>query len=170
MPQFKKWFLNKIRGARDTKDSPQSSQPDPPVLPKIRACALTPSPSQESLVLAATEKNSFFQRLPWELRRQIQIAAFGGRTVHMDLEFDYPELPGDAHTGLQYESWVHRDRTAPLGWWWWSSVCHRNPVMEGWEDHCRTARANATCFLWPGEIPGKCLLGVMGWLLTCRQA
>lgn len=172
MPQFKKWVLNKIRGARDT--SSRSSQParshDPPVLPQIRACALTPSPSQECLVLAATDKNSFFQRLPWELRRQIQIAAFGGRTVHMDLDFDSPALPGTDHAGLCYESWIRRDRTVPFSWRWWSSVCHRNPAVEGWEDECRTGRGNATCFLWPGEIPGKCLLGVMGWLLTCRQA
>lgn len=174
MPKFKKWFLNKTHSARDTENSPKSSQPalspDPPVLPKIRACALTPSPSHESLVLAATEKSAFFQRLPLELRRQIQVAAFGGRTVHMDLQFDYPELPGTAHAGLRYESMNHRDCTAPLGWRWWSSVCHRNPMLEGWEDQCRTARNNATCFLWPGEIPWKCLLGVMGWLLTCRQA
>ena len=172
MPKFKSWLFNKLH-IHSTKNNRKSSSPapstDPPVLPKIRKRALTPSPSHESLVLDTSPKCVFFQRLPWELRRQIQMDAFGGRTVHMDLQYTYPNLRGSSHAGLDNHYGRLWDRTGSLNWRWWSSVCHRHPIQGGWEDHCRSA-GGVYCLLWAGEMPAKCLLGVMGWLLTCRQA
>ncbi len=104
------------KGANDSKDGLNSSQPalppSLPVLPPKRQHILTPCPSHENLIHHATAKSAFFQRLPRELRRQIYISVYGSRTVHMDLRFSYPELPGPAHARLNPESMNPRDRTA----------------------------------------------------------
>ncbi|KAF7511751.1 hypothetical protein GJ744_003482 [Endocarpon pusillum] len=139
-----------------------------PILAPKRQHVLTPSPSHDNL--HATAKSAFFQQLPLELRRHIYIAAFGKRTIHMDLRFDYPEPPGLRHARLKGDCMHERERSELARWRWWSSVCHRNPLLECWLDQCRTGENNATCFLFPGEWPDKCFLGVMGWLLACRQA
>lgn len=176
MPKLTTW-VRKIRRSRETKCGSRSSLSSLPVglpiLPKKRQRVLTPSPSDETLIQVAsdaTAKSPFFQWVPLELRRMIYIAAFGKRTVHMDLKFDHPELPGPAHARLNPDRMNPRDRTAAAEWRWWSSVCHRHPMVEGWMDQCRTGMSFTACFLYPGEIPDKCFLGVMGWLLTCRQA
>ena len=61
-------------------------------------------------------------------------------------------------------------------WQWWGCVCHRNPPeynlrnMNGlWSDVCLVGEA-VWCDYHPGEAPGKCMIGCMGWLLACRQA
>lgn len=169
-----------------------------PVLLAPRPRLLTPSPSHESLVesaTAATANSAFFQSLPADLRRQILIEAFGRHTVHMDLSFAHPMVPlteleartlaGDIrHCGLNCESnMLHHsplklDASKPKAWLWFSCVCHRDPeyqvrgnypISEPWTDACRTGAASG-CPGWPGEKPGKCFLGIMGWLLSCRQA
>ncbi|KAM7206139.1 hypothetical protein V8F20_002921 [Naviculisporaceae sp. PSN 640] len=65
-------------------------------------------------------------------------------------------------------------------WEWWGSVCHRDVewrmredprkrlLAEPWRDTCR--EGEACCDGWAGAIPDKCMVGVMGWLLSCRQA
>lgn len=118
----------------------------------------------------ATAESAFFKRLPIELRRQIYIAAFGGRVIHMDLRFGYPELPVPRHGRTTGNGVYPRDRFAQPDWMWWSSVCHRDPMDEGYKDRCHTGSGDTQCDLWPGEIPDKCFLGVMGWLLSCRRA
>jgi 2EXR family len=174
MPKLSKWIREKIRGVRDRDDRLKSSEPSIPyglpILPAKRQHVLTPSPSHKNLSFYAVAKGAFFQRLPLELRRQIYIAAFGNRTVHMDLRYDYHEPPGPRHARLKGDCMCERDRTVPPDWRWWSSVCHRNPLDDVWLDQCRLGENNAMCFLFPGEWPDKCFLGVMGWLLTCRQA
>ncbi|KAF7559867.1 hypothetical protein G7046_g4279 [Stylonectria norvegica] len=71
-----------------------------------------------------------------------------------------------------------RDETLPKQWTWRTSVCHRNPpnghsprqrLIEPAQDECRIG-SSTCCDLWPGDSPGKCRVGVMGWLLSCRQA
>lgn len=61
-------------------------------------------------------------------------------------------------------------------WQWWGCVCHRNPPeynlrnLNGlWSDVCLIGEA-VRCDYYPGEAPGKCMIGCMGWLLACRQA
>jgi hypothetical protein len=141
----------------------------------------------------------FFRCLPLDLRRQILIEAFGSRIVHMDLTFDHPKVAPSLtdmepnaqegvitrHCGLQCESsmLLHSplkvDTSRPKAWQWFSCVCHRDPeyrsrgdnefVSEPWTDGCRTGAAS-WCRGWPGDVPQKCFLGAMGWLLACRQA
>jgi hypothetical protein len=110
---------------------------------------------------AATKDSPFF-RLPLEIRQKVLSYAFGERTVHIDLRVDHE-------------------------WQWFSCVCSRRLIcvdeqgqpsrragMEPCEDACIPG----------GRILGKrgqqlasdhpssdcCHLGVMGWLLACRQA
>lgn len=178
-----KWIRRKLTNKKD------NQTPSPPILPLQRPCVLTPSPSRESLLLSvasATANSAFFQRLPFELRHKILIEAFGNHTVHMDLCFDHPVLPlrkhqQDAthcHANVPTPSLRPRlDKSKPKRWVWWSSVCHRaSPGLfrtpmgdEPYEDACRQG-ASDWCEFWPGAIPGKCFVGAMGWLLSCRQA
>ncbi|KAI0131562.1 hypothetical protein F4814DRAFT_438006 [Daldinia grandis] len=138
--------------------------------------------------MASTAINSFFQRIPAEVRRMILVEAFGNRTVHLDLCFDHPMVylsdeeaqkqrnhygidPGQARR-------PKRDTTRPKAWKWFSCVCHRDtePRVRGvggssepYTDICLGGTAGS-CRGWRGEFPYRCFLGVMGWLLTCRQA
>ena len=174
MARAVKW-VRKILNRSNTKDEPPPCRsvlpPGLPILPRKRERVLTPLPTQETLVRAtATAESAFFQRLPLELRLKIYAEAFGQRTVHMDLRYDYPELPGPSHARLDPDRMNPRDTTVPPAWCWWSSVCHRHPLLEAWADECRTGMGTAACHLYPGEMPEKCFLGAMGWLLSCRQA
>lgn len=117
--------------------------PPVPALPPRRPRVLTPSPSRETLRLAAanaTTDSSFFQKLPPEIRYKILVEAFGGQTVHMDLWFDHPEAPQvpggqppvPSHCGRnrieyarRYGPFLHLDETQRKRWVWRSSVCHR---------------------------------------------
>ncbi|KAF5021618.1 hypothetical protein F66182_6318 [Fusarium sp. NRRL 66182] len=73
------------------------------------------------------------------------------------------------------------DESQPEDWQWWSSVCHRlppslllGPMTNGglagpWADYCRQGKAEY-CRDWRtnGEA-SFCYIGIMGWLLSCRQ-
>lgn len=123
--------------------------PPVPQLPKERPRIITPRPSNEDLcrsAAASTADCAFFQKLPYEIRRQILIEAFGGHTVHMDLWFDHPEAPLETfeHKGRTYTRpffshcgrnrieapgtgpFVRVDETKPKRWIWRSSECHRD--------------------------------------------
>lgn len=69
-------------------------------------------------------------------------------------------------------AWRSR-RTTGGGKTWFGCVCHRLPGDDDFgaclvHDNCLEGRAD--CWAWDGNIPYKCWLGAMGWLLTCRQA
>ncbi|KAI1916209.1 hypothetical protein LOZ12_001148 [Ophidiomyces ophidiicola] len=163
-----------------------------PELPPTRCYALTPSPSQEALVFtdaSATADSDFFQLLPFELRRKILVEAFGNRTVHIDLVYDHPILPLEdrkitpsLHNRHAYfappwlrsqgELWAFKE------WYWQGSVCHReSPSVAGtpmahplWKDECHRGVDSTWCSFRPGMSMDICCIGVMGWLLSCRQA
>jgi len=74
------------------------------------------------------------------------------------------------------------DTGQPKRWIWHGSVCHHNcesvvrrgkrgegGIREPFVDRCFDGRG-VECHTWSGEMPSKCYPGVMGWLLTCRQA
>lgn len=153
-----------------------------PRLPLERARPLTSStPSQST--------SDFFQKLPPELRRAVLIEAFGDEILHMDLSFKRPRkrptrenkaswklarrLPhcaifGDWYRGYELEpEWLLPER-----WEWFSCVCHRGAQMgyscEPYNDGCLSG--NAQCQRWPGKYVGKCFIGVLGWLSSCKQA
>jgi hypothetical protein len=167
-----------------------------PVLPSPRPRVLTPSPSHESLIASAataTANSAFFKDLPFEIRRKILLEAFGHVIVHMDLRLEHPILRSKdgadrnpphyhrSHFGPPKATKEKLDTCKPKEWQWWSCVCHRAPpgragfgvkgaaLTEPFEDQCRQGYDN-WCEFWPGEKPGKCYIGVMGWLLSCRQA
>ncbi|OAA59922.1 hypothetical protein ISF_05933 [Cordyceps fumosorosea ARSEF 2679] len=175
----------------------------PPVLPRRRKHALTPTPSTTNLLstqprLDGTANSPLFQKLPAEIRIQILTAAFGERTLHMDVLLSYPPwrsqpvaheraVPG--HGGLFIEpsragdgkSYPVLDTTARQTWFWHGSVCHRNPPgteddggrhsVQPCQDLCRSGiTPDDTCSQWPGVSPEKCRIGAMGWLRSCRQA
>lgn len=131
-------------------------------------------------------------------RRQILVKAFGGRTLHVDLSYRNPlvrksKLQTARHCDLIANPAL--DTELPMGWQWFGCVCHR-PVEwpEGspgrhsiyrapeWgfekakarpgEDNCLRGGSNFTeCVLLTKEDQhSPCFIGVMGWLLTCRQA
>ncbi|KAK4063021.1 hypothetical protein Trihar35433_8816 [Trichoderma harzianum] len=192
------WLREKLRKRRRPQrgeDEPADSQVEDdvtnlPRLPSTRPNALTPSPSTESLALA---NSPLFGKLPRELRYDILLRAFGGSLLHMDLSFVHPVAPIEpgrilfSHTGMNTDDRleVDWDTTVPKSWQWWSSVCHR--VMPNYEktwsfirmshpeiprpgdDRCRYGEAHF-CQSWPGTYPSKCKIGIMGWLLSCRQA
>ncbi|KAF6823161.1 hypothetical protein CMUS01_10808 [Colletotrichum musicola] len=175
-----------------------ASPPPMPTLPAQRPRRL--SIYSEPADYAAISESPLF-RLPFDIREQILLEAFGRQTVHLDLRLAHPpaerrwrrgfRMPKnfDCHTQFDTHANAHRnrnrDKTLPQRWEWWSSVCHRLvrdvdvkasthglsiwppqdcPAIDGCHDGW------ACCAAWPGEEPGKCFLGVMGWLLTCREA
>ncbi|KEY70802.1 hypothetical protein S7711_10214 [Stachybotrys chartarum IBT 7711] len=89
--KMRKWVRRKLRSNKTERDGGAEPEPEPPYLPSVRSHAL----STITLDTARDgQAQSPFFRLPVELRRQILIAAFGGRTLHMDLRFDRPLLKG----------------------------------------------------------------------------
>ncbi|SPO07141.1 uncharacterized protein DNG_09835 [Cephalotrichum gorgonifer] len=74
------------------------------------------------------------------------------------------------------------DKKKHKEWAWRGSVCHRRSERMFWRDgerdrledpcydSCLRKTPRVSCPHWPGESPGKCFIGIMGWLLTCRQA
>ncbi|RGP81323.1 carbohydrate-binding module family 50 [Fusarium longipes] len=92
---------------------------------------LTPSPSEQDLFMS--EQNApFFTLLPSEIRHEILLQAFGGRTVHIDLVYQHPLKPpkptsGSGHYGEHTEQNCYFDYSKPEYWQWRGCVCHRIP-------------------------------------------
>ncbi|KOS20545.1 hypothetical protein ESCO_005294 [Escovopsis weberi] len=110
-----------------------------------------------------TSKSPLFTRIPPEIRRQILIYAFGDWTVHL---------------GLKCQRVRRMFRRPTEKWTWKGCFCHQRavtwhnpPHFEGlrrswYEDRCfEDCRTPSQCFL-----PFDCRIGIMGWLLSCRQA
>ncbi|UPK91669.1 hypothetical protein LCI18_002604 [Fusarium solani-melongenae] len=170
-------------------------EPGMPYLPAERPRPLTASSESQG-----SKESPFFTKLPKEIRLEILCQAIGGTDIHIELDYDYPatlrKLPTKNHASrisFQYgETWCNRTHTCwekhvivpnrwkSKKWRWWSCVCHR----LGWTPFDGTARmaeddlsfdrckygVNEWCKSTPGEVPSKCHVGAMGWLLCCRQA
>lgn len=199
-------MLRPLRSSNDDSNNSlgvkDSAQPPLPYLPSERAHHLTPRPSRESIAAptdqhelssyaAATSAITFFTMLPPELRATILEAAFGQRTLHLDLWLNYPldtaSTSSKRHCNGQAPlDWnAARDFKASKTWQWWSCVCHRlqpplweqrsrarghNPYRFPRHDECIRGEA-AFCEFWPSKgIRNKCSVGAMGWMLACRQA
>lgn len=202
MPNVVTRWLQRRKEKQAARNRPsQPPRPAIPALPTERPWALTPSPSRENLCISAADavtNSSFFQKLPYEIRRKILIDAFGGHTIHMDLWHNHPEIPlkdglytvpqrkwyshcGRNHVGdtsFSYTVPLTVDENLPKRWVWSGSICHRllpirsHPMLDRSQpadDRCRFGYADH-CLMWPGENPTKCHIGAMGWLLSCRQA
>ena len=180
MPKPRKW-LRKILGDNSTQEEKKAGRkasepatPPLPVLPSTRKHRLTPSSSLENLKPFIKPNGPFFEQLPPELRRQIYLAAFGDRTVHLDLRQEYPRLveaPNAFFHAQVSEDGGERDHKTGPRWVWWSSVCHRHPMAPAWADFCQRGSPRQMCDAhYAGQWPDKCFVGVMGWILACRQS
>ncbi|KFZ11046.1 hypothetical protein V502_07779 [Pseudogymnoascus sp. VKM F-4520 (FW-2644)] len=95
-------------------------------IPQILAENAEPQMAPKEAAAKRKEKDC---RLPYEIRRSILIEAFGGRTLHMDLEFSHPLVRKSGpqtkirHCDLNVN--LTQDTNIRKGWQWFSSVCHR---------------------------------------------
>ena len=121
---------------------------------------LTPSASRESLLIsaaAATAKSPFFQKLPFEIRHSILTHAFAGYTLHVvaePLEYIPPRSK-------------RLQRLTPVKERLWHNVCSALDSLGASRDGLRPYGQWCTCWV---EGFGRCDIGIMGWLLSCRQA
>lgn len=178
MPKiFDKW-AQKLKDV----DKGWSRHSELPILDTPRKFTLTPSSSVVSLPAGTDHsiptKKDFFERFPPEVRRKILIEAFGDKVVHMHLTCGELGRP----VGKKNPHWRRRPHAQPRRWKkneynWWSCVCHRmgqysisnRDLAPPVEDECEQGD-DTFCDIWPGEPDTKCFIGVMGWLLSCRQA
>ncbi|KAH7130913.1 hypothetical protein EDB81DRAFT_129464 [Dactylonectria macrodidyma] len=155
------------------------------------ADADTDSDSKEGPQALFQESSAYF-RLPPNIRRDIIRLAFGSLRLHLDLSYTHPDAPYELiparHCGIDNErSREHRDgekhnldTNQPKAWRWWSSICHRlapdavgpmtrRGLVGPWGDFCRLGLAEH-CLEWrDADAPSACHIGIMGWLLSCRQ-
>ncbi|VUC20617.1 unnamed protein product, partial [Clonostachys rosea] len=141
-------------------------------------------------------KSRFFA-LPAETRNQIMIEAFGQRSLHMSLEFQHPfalYTQGNSqgyhtHARIQHLKPAlnsHLRTDLPKKWTWFGCVCHQfdEPNEGEIPGHLRCLGVKAEpdpgtdycleglgcCNTLPGASPIECQVGIMGWLLACRQS
>lgn len=153
---------------------------------------------------SSLENYGLLERLPYEVRHQILVEAFGGRRLHVDLSYSHPlvrkplkvktfgsgsgVISGYRHCALGSE--LVRDSSRPEGWQWFGCVCHRragfsetetqqrygageySQSIEPCDDDCLDGQGSmCSCGVGqPGRDGAACFVGVMGWLLACRQA
>ncbi|EEU37421.1 uncharacterized protein NECHADRAFT_86237 [Fusarium vanettenii 77-13-4] len=177
---LKKWVIAKL-------DKLQGKDPTIPRLPDQRKYALTTE------YLLASE-SPFFKKLPYEIRQGILMFAFGNRLIHIDLSLAHPTRNAinanptffitNDHCGRARVVWPLSpiDTGKPKCWQWRGCLCHRIPPDSRGDFHDRARNIpqpgddrccmgfGASCDQWPGQLPNKCWIGIMGWLLTCRQS
>lgn len=138
----------------------------------------------------ATADSAFFTVLPPEVRASILIAAFGGRTVHIERcnpeplqsQIEAPAFvpqPGALGTARQ---WLGELLTKTKGKTagrhsagrrrqWCGCICSRLPDESPAKDTClgdlleRQRAARCSC-----ASPPELAVGAIGWLLACRKA
>lgn len=188
------WLRNRL------KSSEKQSIDQPPYLPSPRPHNLTPATSCEDVAKTQIQPQPssclFFAKLPGDIRREILVLAFGKRTLHMDLVFDQPlNLPplADRTAALTAKfdfphAAIRAKKTGEIAssdvrkvWRWGGTVCHRMPPGEPdsvlgwllrpgpWDDSCLQGSVGF-CQYYEGKWPGKCMIGIMGFLLSCKQA
>lgn len=147
MAGFKKWIRGKLgskaKGTVKREQLPRHHE-SLPYLPPTRPRPLTPEPAhgnEESDPLRLLQNYGLFGHAPYEIRRQILVEAFGGRTLHMDIAYRYPfarkprNMNAETSGSGPNASGVHRhcdlgselapDASRPQAWQWFSCVCHR---------------------------------------------
>lgn len=143
-------------------------------------------------------RDMFFDVLPPEIRRKILVMAFGEQTIHMDLQYRRPlhstwadgchgGLPVRDIAGGDGEKFIATQKCKGKKWTWYSCVCHRYPPNgQDWLSHGRRQNfppkralepqhdsclvGEGQCREWGGGGGRDCYVGIMGWLLTCKNA
>ena len=182
MRSFGRWLRKKLRRktpSPEARPSKYFSEEEPsdwhPSLKARRAAVSVDdrhgSSSIESVsnLLSPDPNGPFFSNLPFEIREQIYLFAFGLRTLHVDYDHQYPRLPGPDHARLSKGRYGY-NTSAPKTWRWWSCVCHRE-LKNSKMLHLDGCRYGAGwCTLMKNHDHQDCFVGVMGWLTSCRQA
>ena len=163
-----KWLKSKFRSKRKA-TAPVKEGPGTPS-PLATSYSLMSQRSNVTVEIVPQQQamaSPFFQKLPGELRHQIYLAAFANQTIHIDaisrLDFHFH---AGRHARLNSTFWPEWDNFSQ--WKLKGSVCHRKLLAEPYLDECYTGVAY--CDMYAGELPGKCFPGVIGWILSCRQA
>ncbi|KAF6835367.1 hypothetical protein CMUS01_05818 [Colletotrichum musicola] len=179
-------LLDTLRGRKHRRKAEEpDSEPPLPLLPAQRPRGITPTAITGDQVTTL----GTFARLPPELRRRVLRAAFGDRTVHMDLRLSPPPRPkGNLTTAAAAHE--HGAGSAPLSfpgtdkknreWRWYGCVCHRllprdsaderriftargvSPYIWPHRDACLRGEAVMCKFWAAGEC--ECAVGALGWL------
>jgi hypothetical protein len=200
MGRFRAWLKKLIWLKTKSKPNAELFTDPPPFLPTPRSRPLTPEFGESAGVhlRPQPQKCLLFAKVPGDLRLTILNMAFARRRIHMDLVFDngllhaYPSEKRHANISPHDYFWVDNH-----AWRWAGSVCHRydpiRPVREdvlfpriepmaptgsllmylNWQgpryDYCMRGNNNH-CPGEEGAWPGECQVGIMGFLLSCRQA
>jgi hypothetical protein len=127
-------------------------------LPDPRPRALTPDATCSQFPIALFQEYCAWFRIPPNIRRDILRLAFGDARLHLKLVYGHL---GDRRCDSP-------DESQTLGWLWWSSSCYRLPPDDTTQRHPMTNDG------LPGPWADECRdsdapIGVMGWLLSCRQ-
>lgn len=165
MPGLGHWLRRKFPQARSKHPTEEGDLGIPKGLP------ILPESHQELHFDPLTSSLSpFFQKVPVEIRREIYLAAFGNQTLHVDLQYRHPDIPGPWHARLSGKKDAF-DVSVPKAWLWWSSVCHRNQFLQQHDlffDNCSIGVGH--CNIDRTGLRDDCYVGVMGWMLSCHQA
>ncbi|KAK4506412.1 hypothetical protein PRZ48_000142 [Zasmidium cellare] len=141
-----------------------------------RSTALTPSPSSESLAVNPQALSRFFTGLSAEMRIAILTAAFGDRTMHIDLP---KKRPCQAKNNSRLSRWRKKNtnQESPpdkiTG-----TVCRRRILFSiGGKKSYDPGVFADSCFLvstsdpgWPEVFLAMIRVGALGWLQSCRRA
>ncbi|KAH7368878.1 hypothetical protein B0T11DRAFT_337949 [Plectosphaerella cucumerina] len=190
MAKLSEWLKKRLELSKKQSRAAHGPPP-PPFFTSPRPRPLTPAPTDDSAL--QPEECLLFSRLPLDIRRAIFIAAFGNRTIHIDLVFDYPLLnprlvppppPGHQpnHAGI-YPQKTDAGSPQPHGqkaWRWGGSVCHIERLDRSmmalryksgpWTDECMRGGCGWVCHWHGGPSPEACRIGALGFLLSCKQA
>lgn len=190
-PKMEKWWNEHCEG--QAKQLPILPNPRP------RALTPSLTPGEDGISSSAPiplyQKSCFWLKVPPNIRRDILRLAFGDTRLHIYLHYHYRNAPPDP--GSKYhcrlvtepESWGNKrfpvtDQSQAEGWQWRGSRCHRYPPnmakdpgpmthrgLKGpWDDYCCNGGDPDICEAWRDEEGSSaCNIGVMGWLLSCRQ-
>ncbi|CAH0004419.1 unnamed protein product, partial [Clonostachys byssicola] len=188
--KFKKKRRQEEKGAIDRQVPPKSS----PDLNKSRVCQWSKSKSpffllspdvREQILREAFGDQTVHMDLTF--RHPFKVLTSNKRDLKNKRQRHHHHMHANISINLEGPGSIFdvRDRRRPERWRWYSCVCHRHhpdhqlshgrrgsalaPTMrEPQLDKC--FQATGFCAEHPGKWPDKCFIGVMGWLLTCRQA
>ncbi|KAF6828318.1 hypothetical protein CPLU01_08593 [Colletotrichum plurivorum] len=185
-------LLDTLRGRKHRRKAEEpASEPPLPLLPAQRPRPITPTAITGDQVTAL----GTFARLPPELRQRVLRAAFGDRTLHVDLRLAPPQRQR-GNLAMAAAAYEHGAGSAPLRftgtdkenrqWRWYGCVCHRLLPRDSAEERRIFTARGISPYIWPhrdaclhgeavmckvwaaGEC--ECAVGALGWLRACRMA
>lgn len=133
----------------------------------------TPSASRESLLISATAavtESPFFRKLPFEIRQMILMHAFAGYTIHMTVGIPQNLLPPSKRAPGQKQMEHLQCHVCPVPDSMRTLRDGLRPSSEYCPDYQSGLRQRCYGQWCTCPVQGCWYIGVMGWLLSCRQA